>query len=49
MFLYNDTKHDRFCKSVTEIKDHAKNFLNAPRTCTGQFKNCQIHNSFGNV
>ena len=27
----NDTKHDRFCKSVTEIKDHAKNFPNAPR------------------
>ena len=21
-----------FCKSVTEIKDHAKNFPNAPRT-----------------
>ena len=31
MALYNDTKHDRFCKSVTEIKDHAKNFPNAPR------------------
>ena len=23
------------CKSVTEIKDHAKNFPNAPRTTTG--------------
>ena len=32
MALENDTKHDRFCKSVTEIKDHAKNFPNAPRT-----------------
>ena len=31
MALKNDTKHDRFCKSVTEIKDHAKNFPNAPR------------------
>ena len=32
MTLKNDTKHDSFCKSVTEIKDHAKNFPNAPRT-----------------
>ena len=32
MDLQNDTKHDRFCKSVTEIKDHAMNFPNAPRT-----------------
>ena len=32
MALLNATKHDRFCKSVTEIKDHAKNFPNAPRT-----------------
>ena len=32
MALLNDTKHDRFCKSVTEIKDHAKNFPNAPRS-----------------
>ena len=31
MSLYNDTKHDRVCKSVTEINDHAKNFPNAPR------------------
>ena len=31
MVLSNDTKHDRFCKSVTEIKDHARNFPNAPR------------------
>ena len=31
MVLKNDTKHDRFCKSVIEIKDHAKNFPNAPR------------------
>ena len=29
--LLNDTKHDRVYKSVTEIKDHAKNFPNAPR------------------
>ena len=29
--LLNDIKHDRVCKSVTEIKDHAKNFPNAPR------------------
>ena len=29
--LKNDTKHDRACKSVTEIKDHAKNFPNALR------------------
>ena len=29
--LKNDTKHDMVCKSVTEIKDHAKNFPNAPR------------------
>ena len=29
--LKNDTKHDRFCKLVTEIKYHAKNFPNAPR------------------
>ena len=27
---YN-TKHDGVCKSVTKIKDHAKNFPNAPR------------------
>ena len=27
-----DTKHDRACKLVTEIKDHAKNFPNTPRT-----------------
>ena len=27
----NDIKHDRVCKSVAEIKDHAKNFPNAPR------------------
>ena len=31
MSLYNDTKHDRVCKSVSEINDHAKNFPNAPR------------------
>ena len=31
MVLENDTKHDRVCKSVTEINDHAKNFPNAPR------------------
>ena len=31
MALYNDTKHDRVCKSVTEIQDHAKNFPNDPR------------------
>ena len=30
MVLENDIKHDRVCKSVTEIKDHAKNFPNAP-------------------
>ena len=30
--LKNDAKHDRVCKLVTEIKDHAKNFPNAPRT-----------------
>ena len=29
--LENDTEHDRVCKSVTEIKGHAKNFQNAPR------------------
>ena len=29
--IQNDTKHDRVCKSVTEIKDHAKNFPNVPR------------------
>ena len=28
----NDTKHDRVCKSVTEINDHAMNFPNAPRS-----------------
>ena len=32
--LKNDTKHDMVCKSVTEIKDHAKNFPNAPRSTT---------------
>ena len=32
MVLLNDTKHDRFCKWITEIKEHAKNFPNAPRT-----------------
>ena len=32
MALENDTKHDRVCKSVTEINDHAKNFPNAPRS-----------------
>ena len=26
----NGIKHDRVCISVTEIKDHAKNFPNAP-------------------
>ena len=31
MVLYNDTEHHRICKSVTEIKDHAKNFPNASR------------------
>ena len=31
--LLNDTKHDRVCKSVIEIKEHAENFPNAPRTC----------------
>ena len=29
--LLNDTKHERVCKLVTEIKYHAKNFPNAPR------------------
>ena len=37
MALLNDTKHDRFCKSVTEIKDHAKNFPNAPRITLALF------------
>ena len=32
MALLNDSKHDRVCKLVTEIKDHAKNFPNAPCT-----------------
>ena len=32
MARYNDTKHDRVCKLVTEINDHAKNFPNASRT-----------------
>ena len=32
MALENDTKHDRIRNSVTEIKDHSKNFANAPRT-----------------
>ena len=31
MAFQNVTKHDRVCQSVTEIKDHAKNFPNAPR------------------
>ena len=31
MVLKNDINHDRVCKSVTEINDHAKNFPNAPR------------------
>ena len=33
----NDIKHDRICKSVTEIKDHAKNFPNAPRSMANHF------------
>ena len=28
----DNTKHDKVCKSVTGIKDHAKNFPTAPRT-----------------
>ena len=40
MVFYNDTKHDRFCKSVTEIKDHAKNFPNAPRILIFPFLIC---------
>ena len=35
--LKNDTKQDMVCKSVTEIKDHAKNFPNAPRIFFGIF------------
>ena len=27
--LSNDTKYDRACKLVTELKDHAKNYPNA--------------------
>ena len=40
MVLKNDTKHDRFCKSVAEIKDHAKNFSNAPRTLANMSAKC---------
>ena len=53
--LKNDTKHDRVCKSVTEIKGHAKNFPNAPRTrfvfvkfLKGCFQNVSYNNKHGN-
>ena len=47
MVLENDTKHDRVCKSVTEIKGHAKNFPNAPRILLGstsckKLRNCSF-------
>ena len=32
-----DIKHERVGKSVTEIKDHAKNFPNAPRSMANHF------------
>ena len=35
--LQNDIKHDRVCKSVSEIKGHAKNFPNAPRSMANHF------------
>ena len=31
-------KHDRVCELVTEIKDHAKNFPNAPRTLKAEYR-----------